>query len=73
MSMAQVAAATLDIVVSNSTDDAEENTNTSPGAMTLTSADLEMPWDGGKRQQMGMRFQNVTIPAGAAITKAYIQ
>ncbi len=71
MSMTQAAAATLDIAVNSSTDDAEENAST--GAMTLSSADLEMPWDGGKRQQMGMRFQNIAIPAGVTITKAYIQ
>jgi lysophospholipase L1-like esterase len=71
MSMTQVVAATLDIVVNSSTDDAEENVST--GVMSLSSTDLEMPWDGAKRQQIGMRFQNVTIPAGVTITKAYIQ
>lgn len=71
MGMTQAVAATLDIAVNSSTDDAEENAST--GAMSLTSNDLEMPWDGAKRQQMGMRFQNVTIPSGVTITKAYIQ
>lgn len=67
-------AATLNIPVTGSTDDAEERTNTSsPGTMVLTSVDLEMPWDGSKSQQMGMRFQNVGIPAGATIMSAYIQ
>ncbi|MBU1190486.1 MAG: cadherin-like domain-containing protein [Gammaproteobacteria bacterium] len=71
MSMTQVVAATLDIAVISNTDDAEENAST--GVMSLSSTDLEMPWDGSKRQQMGMRFQNVAIPTGVTITKAYIQ
>jgi uncharacterized repeat protein (TIGR01451 family) len=65
------AAATLDIPVTTSRDDAEEIM--SSGVTALTSEDLEMPWDGSKVQQIGMRFQNVGIPVGATITNAYIQ
>jgi uncharacterized membrane protein YjgN (DUF898 family) len=50
MGTAQVVAATLDIAVSNSSDDAEEQLSASiQGRMGLTSADLEMPWDGSKQ------------------------
>ncbi|MBU2478341.1 MAG: chitobiase/beta-hexosaminidase C-terminal domain-containing protein, partial [Gammaproteobacteria bacterium] len=68
------AADTLDIPVTSSTDDAEEKTNTSKvGNVGLKSGVLEMPWTASYSQQIGMRFQNVSIPAGATITNAYIQ
>ncbi|PSW03729.1 metallophosphoesterase [Photobacterium lipolyticum] len=59
----------LEVRVSASTDDAEEKTS---GGMRLTSSDLEFVYDGGD-QTVGMRFNTVTIPAGASITDAYIQ
>ena len=59
-----VSAATLDIRVSQLSDDAEE----SGGSVSIDINDLEM---GDK--MCGFRFQGVTIPKGAAITRAYIQ
>lgn len=59
----------LEIRVSQSSDDAEEN---SGGGVGYTSSDLELVYDGSD-QKIGIRFQNVTIPQGAAITNAYLQ
>jgi len=57
--------------VSSGTDDAEENKD---GGMYLNSSDLELVWDGRRGNQMvGMRFQNMAVPPGAVIKKAYIQ
>ena len=50
--------------------DSEEATN---GNIDLTSSDLEFVYDGGSNQTIGIEFENVTIPEGATITKAYIQ
>ncbi|HZN38536.1 MAG TPA: hypothetical protein VFD82_07010 [Planctomycetota bacterium] len=55
--------------ISISQDDAEE----SPTAVNRSSTDLEMVVDGATSQVVGMRFQNVTIPASATITSAYVQ
>ena len=61
---------TLDVRINSSSDDAEES---SSGSMKLTSSDLELVFEGSKQQQVGMRFNGITIPQGAAITNAYIQ
>ncbi|MGD9229118.1 MAG: hypothetical protein PVF26_21625, partial [Desulfobacterales bacterium] len=61
---------TLDIQVSDGNDDAEELVGT--GAVNLTSSDLELIRAGGD-QIVGIRFQNLTIPQGSAITSAYIK
>ena len=63
------AVTTLDIRVSASSDDAEEFQG---GAVSLGSSDLEMVNDGGD-QTVGMRFNNLAIPAGSTITNAYVQ
>jgi type IV pilus assembly protein PilY1 len=59
----------LDVWVSASSDDAEEATG---GAMDISSSDLELV-TASSVQQVGMRFQNITIEQGADITKAYIE
>ncbi|HZN38532.1 MAG TPA: hypothetical protein VFD82_06990 [Planctomycetota bacterium] len=51
-------------------DDAEESPT---GSVNLGSSDLEMVLDGTATQVVGLRFQNLTIPAGAVITSAYVQ
>ena len=56
--------------VSASSDDAEERVT---GSMKLTSSDLEMTFDKGGDQWVGLRFTNVQIPAGATITDAFVQ
>ena len=64
VSPASVSAATIDIQVSQLSDDAEE----SGGSVNIDINDLEL---GDKL--CGIRFQGITIPNGAAITRAYIQ
>ena len=67
-------ASTLNVQVSDGADDAEERV--SDGAMYLESSDLELINDDDYQeddQVVGIRFQNITIPAGSTITTAYIQ
>lgn len=65
----EVYADSLEVWVSADTDDAEEN---AAGAIDLTSSDLELI-RASSDQQVGMRFQNITIPQGATINSAYIE
>ena len=51
-------------------DDAEEAINT--GAMNIGSSDLELIREASE-QVVGLRFANIQIPQGAAISSAYIQ
>jgi hypothetical protein len=60
----------LEVRVSASTDDAEQKPN---GSVDLSSSDLELVVDGTSSQTVGMRFNTITIPQGAAIKNAYIQ
>jgi len=66
-------AASQDILVAAGSDDAKEWEDRSQTA--LTSSDLELVNYGVPRglQTVGIRFNNLQIPQGAAITKAYIQ
>lgn len=57
--------------ISSNNDDAEMDAVS--GVMDLTSSDLELTADGSSNQLVGMRFQNVNIPAGSMIQNAYIQ
>lgn len=57
--------------VSQSSDDAEQSLATN--GVNLTSSDLELINDSGVDQEVGIRFQNITIPQGATITNAYIE
>ena len=62
----------VEIRVSHGDDDAEENQSGS--SVSLDSTDLEMVNDGYRgNQTIGIRFQSVTIPPGAAINNAYIE
>jgi hypothetical protein len=63
-------ATSLDIPVNSSTDDAEERPN---GRVSLTSSDLELVREKSGDQIIGIRFNDVNIPRGTAITSAYIQ
>ncbi len=63
--------ATLDVPVSASSDDAEEDTVT--GKVKLGSSDLELGHQDQKNQLVGMRFNGLNIPQGATITNASIQ
>ncbi|MDK3257089.1 PKD domain-containing protein [Blastococcus capsensis] len=60
----------LDIAVATGSDDAEERP---AGKVLLGSGDLNLGQEDSALQTVGMRFTNVTIPAGATITKAYVQ
>ncbi|MFL6010730.1 MAG: right-handed parallel beta-helix repeat-containing protein [Gaiellaceae bacterium] len=62
-------ASTLERRVAAGADDAEESAT---GAMSLTSSDLELVFD-GNNQRVGIRFANVTVPRGATISRAYVQ
>jgi hypothetical protein len=62
--------ATIEVRVSDGNDDAEETV--SDGGMYTDSSDLELIYD-GHNQLVGIRFQNVNIPAGSTITSAYIE
>jgi len=57
-------------LLNNSSDDAEEESNT--GLMAVYSTELEL---GGNltAQKVGLRFNNIDIPRGASISNAYIQ
>lgn len=61
----------LIIPVGSSSDDAEEIL--SNGSVNVGSADLELGAISGQAQIIGIRFANVAIPAGATITRAYIE
>ena len=74
--LAGQAQTTLTRAVATGSDDAEEyvpgGTGT-VGAMDITSTDLEIMFDGTKKQIIGVRFDNITIPQGATIDSAFIQ
>ncbi len=61
----------VDSRISASSDDAEENGDN--GNVSLTSSDLELVFSSGANQTVGMRFNNIQVPQGAQIQKAYIQ
>ncbi len=63
-------APTLDVPVKAGTDDAEERQ--SDGHMALSGWDLELGDDGPTIQWVGLRFQDLAIPRGADITRAYV-
>ncbi len=60
----------IEVRVAASSDDAEERAD---GRMYIISSDLEMVYDGGGDQKVGMRFTGVAIPQGASISNAYVQ
>lgn len=62
--------ASATVQVSGGNDDAEERAN---GSMYLNSSDLELTWDGGGHQRVGIRFGNIPVPAGAAVTSASLE
>ena len=58
------------VMISSGNDDAEERAN---GSMYLNSSDLELTWDGGGHQRVGLRFVDLPVPAGATITSASLE
>jgi hypothetical protein len=61
---------TLETRVAASSDDAEEKAS---GSMSLTSSDLELVFETDGNQTVGLRFNEIDIPQGATIAKAYVQ
>jgi VCBS repeat-containing protein len=59
----------IDVRVSQSTDDAEEFAS---GSMYFDSSDLELVYD-GSNQTVGMRFNGISIPQGSTVTNSYVQ
>ncbi|HEX6813106.1 MAG TPA: hypothetical protein VF384_15900 [Planctomycetota bacterium] len=59
----------VDRAIAASGDDAEEG----PTSVSKTSTDLELVVDGTATQTVGLRFANLTIPAGSVIASAYVQ
>ena len=59
-----------EVRVSVGSDDAEERVS---GNTTLNSSDLELVFDSGGDQTVGMRFSGVDIPQGATILSTYVQ
>ena len=64
-----VGTTTVEVRVATSSDDAEESAT---GSVSLTSSDLELVTD-GSIQTVGMRFNGVAVPQGAAVLHAWIQ
>ncbi len=60
---------TFEVRVDGQADDAEERSN---GMVNNRSRDLKMGQAGGS-MLVGLRFNNVTIPPGATITRAYVE
>jgi hypothetical protein len=60
----------IEVPVAASSDDAEER---EAGAIVLSSSDLELVFDNGGNQTVGMRFTGVAIPRDASITNAFVQ
>jgi len=65
-------ALTVSVRVSSSNDDGEEQ-NPPNNSVYRNSSDLELAYDGGTRQHIGLRFQSLVIPQGATINNAYIE
>ena len=66
----------LEIQIASSSDDAEEKglNSADQGTIDLGSSDVELVNDGNDGDQfVGLRFQNLSIPKGSLISKAYIQ
>lgn len=70
ISLPLLATQNFQVGVATGADDVEEEGN---GNMYNNSSDLEMVDDNGDIQIIGIRFQNVNIPAGAQITDARIE
>ncbi len=60
----------IETSVSTGTDDAEES---AAGAVNLASTDLELVYDSGSNQTVGMRFANMPVLAAARILSAWVQ
>ncbi len=64
-------ATTLEVRVNHDDDDAEEKV--SNGRIDLSSSDLELVDEGNSEQEVGIRFNDITIPPTAIISSAFVQ
>jgi hypothetical protein len=63
----------FEVRITTGNDDAEEAES---GALYLTSSDIELVYDSYQssgNQTVGLRFNNISVPAEAVVRKAYIQ
>ena len=60
----------ISVPIAASGDDAEEDQ--ASGSISRSSSDLEMPFDGGTEQIIGLWFADLQIPVGATITSAAV-
>lgn len=65
----RAAAASFEVRVASSSDDAEESAS---GGVSITSSDLELVY-GGSNQVVGMRFLGIAVPQGSTVSSAWIQ
>ncbi|MFP5370752.1 MAG: PKD domain-containing protein, partial [Actinomycetes bacterium] len=70
VSPAPVPSGVLDVRPTAGADDAEER---SDGRVTTKNGALTLGRDGSRAQTVGLRFAGIQVPAGARITKAYVQ
>jgi hypothetical protein len=61
---------TQDVRIAASLDDVEERSN---GRMWVATSDLDLVFDAGVQQTVGLRFTGISAPGGAHITNAYVQ
>lgn len=64
---------TIEVAISNGSDDVEEDKN---GSLYTNSSDLELVYDSSNNssyQVIGLRFRSIGIPKNATITNAYLQ
>jgi|GEM_PF-3310107 len=65
------AATTVQVQINDNNDDVEQAPNT---FLSLSSSDLELVNDGGSfLQQVGLRFNSISVPKDSVITDAFIQ
>ena len=65
-------AVTLTQQINSSEDDAEERINS--GFVYVNSSDLEINYDGGEPQLVGLKFRPINVPQGATIcSNTYLQ
>jgi len=64
-------AATIDVQITDRTQDAEERV--SNGSMDDNDGTLDIVYEGGNQQIIGLRFLNITLPTDAHIRNAYLQ
>jgi hypothetical protein len=65
--------ATVEVLVSQSSDDAEELVAERPGWVLTKNQDLELGVDDLGQQLVGVRFPQLPVPQGATIEQAYIE